>query len=191
MLWANDQGLFGIQRKEISDLLSSRGDGRLAKELGQMQSLNTAMLVVEGKLRWTDEGEMLDGWNTISRRQLTGMLWSVRSRGVWVEYTKTIDETAELTEWFADWTSKKRHGGLAGRPSPESHWGKVSDKDFAVHLLTSFPGIGPQMAERIWEHFGQTIPLRWGVSEEELMEVAGVGPGRVRSLMRALRKEEG
>jgi ERCC4-type nuclease len=187
MLWGNDQGLFGIQRKEVQDLMSSRADGRLSKELGQMQSLKTTMLIVEGRIRWTDEGEMLDGWQSMSRRQLTGMLWSVRNRGVWVEYSKDILQTIEMTEWFADWTGKKRHSGLAGRPGPESNWGKVSDKDWAVHLLTSFPGIGPGMAERIWEHFGESIPLKWEVTEEELMAVPGIGPGRARNLMKALR----
>lgn len=186
MLWSAQGELWGVQRKEISDLLASRSDGRLSKELGQMQSLATTMLIVEGRIRWTDEDELLDGWQSISRRQLTGMLWSVRSRGVWVEYTKSMDQTAEVVEWFADWSNKKRHSGLAGRPSPESNWGKISDRDWGIHLLTSFPGIGPGMAEAIWEHFGGRVPLSWDVEEGELLEVPGIGPGRARNLRKAL-----
>lgn len=38
------------------------------------------------------------------------------------------------------------------------------------------------MAGQIYDHFGM-IPLRWTVSEAELMEVQGIGAGRAASLL--------
>ena len=188
--WAAQGKLWGVQRKEISDLLASRSDGRLEVELGQMKVLDVAVLVVEGRLRWTTDGELVDDWMQLSRRQLRGMLWTVRNRGVWVEYTKDTNDTGELIEELMSWSQKDRHSGLRGRPGPQTNWGHVADKDWAVHLLTSFKGIGPGVAGQIYEHFSG-IPLTWDVTAEELMKVDGIGKVRAQALIAALERSEG
>ncbi len=52
-------------------------------------------------------------------------------------------------------------------------WGTPSSRDFQIHFLQGLPGIGPEHAETILDHFG-AMPLRWAVTKEELMEVRGV-----------------
>lgn len=185
VLWAAQGGLWGIQRKELSDLVASKSDGRLAKELAQMSGLEVAVIVVEGRPTWTNEGVLMSEWAELSRRQLHGMLWSCRLRGVWIEYTEDLDHTIDVVRWLRDWSRKGRHSGMRGRPKPDGNWGKVSDREWAIHLLSGMEAIGPTMAERIWEAFGR-VPLAWTVTEEEMLEVPGIGPKRARSLMKAL-----
>lgn len=187
-LWIGRDGMkWGVQRKEIGDLVSSRDDGRLAKELAQMAALDVAVVVVEGRIRWTAEDEWLSDWSNLTRKGFHGMLWSVRMRGVWVERTETVEHTKDVIEWLVAWSRKERHTGMRGRPKPQGMWGKASDREWAVHLLSSLEGIGPVQAERIFERFGG-VPMCWTVSEEELLEVEGLGPKRVRTLMRALER---
>lgn len=183
--WSAQRQLWGVQRKEISDLIASKHDGRLEVELGQMTRLDVAVLIVEGRLRWTDDGDLLDGWNNLSRRQLRGMLWTVRQRGLWVEYTDGHADTADTLRWLVDWSRKPRHSGLRGRPAPAGSWGQVTNRDWGVHLLTSFQGIGFATAEAMWDHF-DGVPIRWEVGEKELMDVPGVGKGRAKKLVKAL-----
>lgn len=190
VIWGSRGGLYGIQRKEISDLIASKNDGRLSKELAQMASLEQAMVVVEGRLNWTSDGHLLmEGWSDITQRQFHAMLWSVRSRGVWVERTDGLDHTIRLVQWFSDWSRKERHSGMRGRPGPESNWGHTSDREWGIHLLSGMEGIGTITAAAIYDFFGRT-PLRWDVDEKGLMEVPGIGRKRASMLIRALQSDK-
>lgn len=179
-------GLCGVQRKEVRDLVASLHDGRLAKELAQMNRLRMRVLIVEGKTAWTRDGELADAYARITKRQLRAALWSVQARGVWVERTDSHQETAEALGWLQEWSRKDKHTGLIARPGPAgSAWGKIGNRDYQLHLLTSLPGVGVELAERILGHFGR-VPLTLGVGEEELLEVKGLGKVKVKRIMEAL-----
>ena len=47
-----------------------------------------------------------------------------------------------------------------------------------MFVLQGFDGIGPELARRIYKHFGR-VPLRWDVPDADLEDVEGLGPGRV------------
>lgn len=188
VLWASRGGLWGIQRKEVSDLIASRDDGRLAQELAQMASLEVGVLVVEGKMHWTSDGELVSEWSKMSRRGFHAMLWSMRMRGIWVERTDDLSHTIDVVKWLADWSRKERHSGLRGRPGPASNWGHTSDREWGIHILSGFQGIGPTTAEAIYDHFGR-IPLSWDVTADDLMEVGGIGKKRAATLVRSLQHE--
>ena len=61
-LFLSGAGLVGVQRKEVKDWVASCFDGRLAKELRQMRTLDLAVVVVEGKMVWSETGTLLSGW---------------------------------------------------------------------------------------------------------------------------------
>jgi ERCC4-type nuclease len=185
VMWGARGGLWGVQRKELGDLLASKNDGRLSKELAQMGKLEVAVLLVEGRPRWTTEGELMSDYLTMSRRQYTAMLWSVRMRGVWVEFTDDLSHTIDLVRWLSDWSRKERHSGMRSRPGPAGNWGHVSDREWGIHLLSGIDGIGPGVAGAIFDAFGRA-PLRWDVSKEELMGVKGIGPKRAGMMVKAL-----
>lgn len=180
-------GAVGVQRKEISDFIASAYDGRLVKEIAQMKVLGLGVLLLEGKVQWTDDGLVLGNYSRWSRSQHLGTIWSVQLSGYWIAQTSSMAETLEWLLTFTKWMQKERHAGLRNRPGPStsSVWGKADNRDWGIHLLQSFPGIGADTAGKIYDHF-QGVPLQWLVSAFELQEVAGVGKGRAESMLAAL-----
>ena len=65
---------------------------------------------------------------------------------------------------------------------PTAAWGTPDSRDFQVHLLTGFPGVGPELAERIIDHFGG-VPWTWKITVEELQQVAGIGKRKAEQIM--------
>lgn len=185
--------LVAIQRKEIKDLLASLNDGRLQREIAQMKSehVGLAVLVVEGKPRWTLDGVLVGdgfGWQW-NRSQHRGLMLSVQSEGVLVTTTEDLTETIEAVADVARWARKRDHTSLLRRPKPKSSWGKAGTVEFERHLLQSFDGIGPKQADRIIERFGG-VPMAWTVGVEELRAVPGIGPVRARRMVQALGERE-
>lgn len=181
----------GVQRKELHDLISSIADGRLQRELGQMGKLDIAMLIIEGPIKWTLDGAlMLSGYGQpFTRKQLYGLMWSVRRKGVWVERTESMDETIEVVEMLEAWATKAKHSSLDRRPGPTSVWGKPDHIDYARHLVMGLPGVGPELAARIVERFGG-VPFGWRITEDELREVQGVGKVKAKAIYGALGRVE-
>jgi len=184
-LFPGKDGLVGVQRKEIRDLVASLHDGRLAKELGQMKSLAQAILLVEGEVRWSSSGNLMAIRRPFTRAQWYGVMFSVQSSGLWVISTDGVDESRIVLPLVEKWLQKNRHGSLAGRPNPNGDWGTVGSRDWGIHLLQSFQGIGAETAGRIYDYF-EGVPLGWMVSQGELQNVKGVGKGRAETLYRAL-----
>lgn len=170
----------GIQRKEIKDLVNSVNNDLLGIELNKMKRLDIAILLIEGNFRWTTSGVSLvcPGWSVSEHRAL---LFSVSSRGYWILQSSNLAETIELSLALEKWMRKPQHSLLRNRTGPKSKWGKANDKDFGIHLLSSFPGVNYTIAERIWEKFGG-VPLKWDCELEELLEVDGIGEHKLRSL---------
>lgn len=180
------RGLFGIQRKEVKDLLASLADGRLGKEVSQMQRLAIRALVIEGKMTWTNDGELMQDYVKISRPQFRSLMYSIRARGIWVEWADDLNDTVDVICGMRDWAAKEEHTSLLSRPGPkDSGWGKVTNKDWAVHVLTSFPGVGVKTAQSIYDYFGG-VPLRWEVTEKDLAKVPGIGKVKARRMLDAL-----
>lgn len=182
-------GWFGIQRKETSDLLSSIDDGRLGMQLAQMQRLRMAALVVEGQFRWTLDGEMVGNgfgkrW---TRGQIRSLLYTIRSKGVWVEWSDNVADTVETVRAMERWVRKDKHAALHRRTGPSSPWGKPDNKDFAAHLLMGIPGVGPELAARMVDHFAG-VPWQWGIRKEQLMEVEGIGKKKADTIWGVLRE---
>lgn len=176
----------GIQRKEISDFIASVHDGRLSKEIGQMQQLDTALLVLEGKVSWTLDNMLVQngyGYDW-SWRQHHGVLWSIMSRGVWVDTTSGLQETIDFIRAFEMWSAKPKHQALQRRPGATGVWGTPSNKEYACHLVMGLPGVGPELAERIIDTFG--VPFQWSITPDELMTVKGIGKEKARKIWEAL-----
>jgi len=174
--------LAGVQRKTFDDLLASLFDGRLGKEVTQMKRLGIAVLVIEGRPRWTLDGELMDDNRRFTRNQLRSLLWSVAiGHGVAVEWTDSLDDTVSAIANLRAWAAKKKHLSVARRPGPSGPWGKATTRDWALHFLQGFNNIGPELAERIIDHF-HGVPLTWTVTEKQLMRVPGIGKKRAKDL---------
>lgn len=186
LLYSPTYGPVGVQRKELSDLVASVRDGRLARQLIQMKQLNLVVLLLEGRAKWTKDGSLLTNTNwTIAQHH--GVIWSIQSRGIWLASTDTLDDTIAWLSLFQKWCAKKRHtSSLETRPAGRDEFGKeVRGRDFGIHLLQSFPGMGRETAGNVVDHF-KGVPLQWTVTKDELKEVKGIGAGRAKSLVNML-----
>ena len=185
ILWRAKGEYCGAQRKEISDLLASVGDGRLAKEIQQMQNLDFKFLIVEGEPKWTVDGRMLRTYGRPwTGQQYRNLLRGVAAQGVIVEYTANVKGTASRIPELVRWSTKE-HRSLTKRPGPTSVWGKADNRDYQLHLLQGLPGVGSELAERILDQLG--MPLGWSVSQGELLGVPGLGKKKVEAMWAALK----
>lgn len=182
----------GIQRKEYHDLFASVNDGRLAKEMMQMQSLDYKCLIVEGVMEWTTEGKLMDRtfgqeW---SKPQFIGLLLSVMDRGVWCFSTTSTLETANLCLLLQSWFTKTSHTSLSTRPGVgKGLWGEgPSHKEFGAWMMQGIPGIGPKVAGELVDKLG--MPLKLTVGVDELTTVPGIGKGRAEMIVRVFEQEE-
>lgn len=187
-LWpVEDLGLCGVQRKEVVDFLASIRDGRLARELAQLQFVNHPMLIIEGKLRWTTTGELLTSYGERwTKAQLQGYIWSIQARGILTTYTESSTETVDSVFMYYRWTSKLKHASTFVRPKPTTPWGKPTNREYQVHLLQGLPGVGVELANRLIDAFGGTIPFGWRITEAELLKVEGIGKVKARAIYGAL-----
>lgn len=179
----------GVQRKQFpGDLLSSIADGRLYSQLPYLAELEQAMVLVEGYGKWTEDGELIGpiDYQRFTRTQMYGLFNSIMFEfGVPVYQVKNIDATEDYLIALEAWASKTKHSSLKTRPGPSGDsWG-TSDRHFAMHMLQGLPGVGPELAGRMIDHFG-TLPLSWDVSYDELLKVPGVGPKKAVAMYEAL-----
>lgn len=177
----------GIQRKEISDLIASMADGRLGKEIRMMGNLHTKILIVEGEMRYTRDDVLVDtlGWGKPwSRKAIAGLLFSVRAKGLWVIHTTGLEDTHRTIGYLTEWFSKDRHSSLDRRPGPVSMFGtNMDDKEWGTWILQVLPGIGPDLAVKIYDMYG--VPWTWNIGPEELMMVDGIGEKRAKQILGA------
>jgi ERCC4-type nuclease len=185
-----DRKRIGVQRKQVSDLLASMADGRLNYEVRQMGNLTAKVLIVEGVMRYTNDGVLVEslGWGKPwTKAAITSLLFSARAKGLWVVHTDSIEHTIEMIEMLAAWWGKDKHTSLDTRPGPVSFFGtSVSDKEWGTYMLQSLPGVGPELAKRIYELYG--VPWSWDIGVEELMMVEGVGEKRAIAMLKALER---
>ena len=183
----------GIQRKEIKDLLASVNDGRLVKEILQMKALDYKILLVEGRPVYSNDGFLLSKifgqrW---TRDQIDQLLWSVQDRGVWVIQTGDLQETVGKVQLLKRWFEKSKHTSLWTRPGlgKAGLFGTgVQDRDYGIWFLQSLPGVGYELASRIYDKYG--FPFTLELTVEELMAVDGIGKGKAEKIVQVCRKME-
>lgn len=182
-LFASPQGLIGTQRKEVRDLIASTRGDRVARELGQSTALHQMVLLIEGDWGWNAAGmsTWVDGF---SRAQYDGLLLSFQEAGWWVLHSASIRETPAVLARIEAWFQKEHHGSLSQRPKSGAPWGNSRNRDWSVHFLQGFDGIGVQVARELYDTFG--VPMSWNVTEADLLTVKGIGKLRAKALLAAL-----
>lgn len=175
-----------IQRKEFSDLVNSLTDGRLAKESMQLQRMSWRFLIVEGRPRWTADGEWVSGFQRFTRDQYRGLLYSLQDKEISVLQTEDMRDTRQEILHIISWVEKQVHAGLQRRPNATSKWGTADAEDWCLWFLQGFPGVGPTLARNIYEHYNKQLPIAWKCSKESLEKVPGLGRNRVSEMFHAL-----
>ena len=181
----------GVQRKELRDLLASLDDGRVAQQLAQMSTspLDICVMLVEGEVRYTADGQLLGTWQgrggrVWTRKQVVSVEWAVRARGVhWVNVGGLDDTVAWVQETAAYW-SKPAHHGIGRRGNVVSAWGQARNHEWAAWVLQGWSGVGEELAKRIVKEYG--LPLKWTVTAEELSRVKGISLAGAEKLIKTL-----
>lgn len=193
-MWIARKRSWGVQRKALKDFVASVDDGRLAKERLQMHSLDQAVLILEtGERGGGQPREMpntqLAGLGSYGRpwtgSQLRGVLYGLMAEGVQVVCVRDEAETIARVVELEAWSRKVRHEAARGRgAAPTDVFGKRGRREYACWLLQSLPGVGPEMAGRLYDGLGGLpFGMREGVGMKELMQVPGVGKGTAKKIM--------
>ena len=146
-----------IERKTVSDFISSMINRRLLKQLEELQQYENRLLIIEG----IDEQDLYS--DEFSKEKIgmhpnavRGFLISILIKyKVPIIFTKNYNDSAK----FILIISKRKPRELSLNVS----------KKF---ILEGFPGIGPKTAKKLLFHFG-TIKKITNASEQELKEVIG------------------
>lgn len=191
LIWSvADGGWMGVQRKEMSDLVASMGDGRLAEQMMKLKaSVNRPVLLVEGRGSWDNDGHWTGQGQRVSWAGLQGLLMTIRSTGVWVVETDRMtgqNSTYRWLEAMAKWVVKDGHTSLDNTRGPvDKSWGKATNVDYQRHILLGLPGMGPKLARAIVDQVG--MPLTWHPDRLASLEtVPGVGKKKIAAWLEAV-----
>ncbi len=192
-MWMAGKRWYGVQRKQYpNDLEASLNDGRLAKELGQIDSIDQAFLILEGYGQWTTDGQPMGRYDKLTKEGMFTLLTSVAL--LYGMPTYRVRDQAEIVEAIRaikKWTESPDHqngkSSLDRRPaSPRTKWGTRDSRSWQIHFLQGFDGVGPVQATAIIDHFG-CMPIAWTLeAQQELLKVKGVGPKTAERLWDAL-----
>ena len=156
-----------IERKTAADFAQSLIDGRLFCQAGRMSTshLRPAYIVEGTSAEWSGLG--------VSREEsLQGALVSLMLIfDVPVFRSSDQAETARLILYIGTQLVRLRDPGYA----PYRQAKAKRKKTRQLRVLQSLPGIGPDRAKRLLEHF-KTVRACFSATTTELMEVEDIGP---------------
>jgi len=171
-----------IERKTVSDFISSMMNRRLLNQLEELQQYKNRLLIVEGideqELYSNHDGESSKGMHPNSIR---GFLISILLKyKVPIVFTRDGKDTAKFISVIA----KRQSRELSLNVSKKS----LDKKERLQFIVEGFPGIGPKTARKLLEKF-KTLKNIANASEEELREVLGKKAEIVRGLFEEEYKE--
>ena len=153
-----------IERKTVSDFISSMKNKRLINQLEELQQYKNRLLVVEG----TDEQELYSDSDErigMHPNAVRGFLLSILLKyKVPIIFTKNYEDTAK----FILVLSRKKEK----EPSLNVTKKTFNKKELKQFIIEGFPGIGPITAKKLLKKF-KTIKKIINASQEELKEVIG------------------
>lgn len=186
-LWASPLGLAGVQRKTVSDLVSSARDpnAHLGVQLKDMvKNLAHAFLVIEGTPAFDREGNWQSQHARWTVKEHEGVQLRAQSMGVMVLTSRSAMDTCRVVEHLYEWTQKEDAvSSLLARGKTQANgWGKIDDRSTFIHLFSAVGGVSTEMCGRIFDELGNVLVLK--VGEEELKRVKGLGPKRIANILK-------
>ncbi|MBD3247588.1 hypothetical protein GF378_03140 [Candidatus Pacearchaeota archaeon] len=154
-----------IERKTISDFISSTINKRLLNQLEELQQYENRLLVIEG----IDEQELYSDKNPekigMHPNAIRGLILSILlNYNVPIVFTKNYLDTVK----FIHILSKKKK-----REKPLNVNKKTLNQEERVQfILEGFPGIGPKTARKLLTKF-KTLQNIFSASEQELKDAIG------------------
>jgi ERCC4-type nuclease len=155
-----------IERKTISDFISSMLNKRLFRQLEELQQYPNRLLILEGideqELYSNDDEEEIQG---VHPNAVRGFLLSILLRyKVPIIFSKDAEDTAK----FISVILKKKTKEASLNVSKKS----FNKKERLQFILEGFPGIGPKTAQKLLKEF-KTLKNIMNTAIEEIEKVIG------------------
>ncbi len=150
-----------IERKTISDFLSSMVNKRLLNQLQHLQKVDKKILIIEG----IEENELYHEKSGINENAIRGFILSIiLSYNVPIILTKNSEDTAKFLTVLA----KKLPNEVSLKLKKKSQ--DVNEQ--MQYIIEGFPGIGLKTARKLLNHF-KTIKNIINAEEDEIRKVIG------------------
>lgn len=135
-----------IERKTVSDFISSMMNKRLLRQLEEIQQYKKKMLIIEGideQELYTDSEERIG----MHPNAIRGFLLSIILKyNVPIVYTKDYQDTAKFISVLSKKSDKE--------PSLNVTKKNLNKKERMQFIIESFQGVGPKTAQKLLEKFG-------------------------------------
>ena len=161
-----------IERKTVSDFISSMINKRLLNQLEELQQYKNKLLIIEG----IEEQELYneENGNGVNANAIRGFLLSILLKHkVPIMFTKDYKDTAK----FISVLSKKQEKETSLNAKKKS----LNKREQLQFILEGFPGIGPTTAKKLLKEF-KSIKNIINASEEKLKGIIGKKAGVVKKL---------
>ena len=133
-----------IERKTISDFISSMINGRLLKQLDELKQFENKLLIIEGISKqeiYTDEN------SGVNANAIRGFLLSILLKHkIPIMFTKDSEDTAK----FIDVLSRKKAKDIKLNAGKKI----LNKKEQMQFIIEGFPGIGPKSSKELLKKFG-------------------------------------
>ncbi len=173
-------GGVAIERKTVSDFISSMINRRLLKQLEELQQYPKKLLLIEG----IDRQELYSDENTtgMHANSIRGFLLSiVLKHNVPIIFTKDCADTAKFISVIAN----KKETSISLNAKKKS----MNKKEQAQFILEGFPGIGPKSAKKLLEEF-KSLKNIFNASENDLKKILGVKATILKTLIEEAHKKD-
>jgi ERCC4-type nuclease len=153
-----------IERKTVSDFLSSMINKRLVNQLNELEAYEKRLLIIEGiseQELYSDSREN----NGINANAIRGFLLSIiLKHKTPILFTKNQEDTAKMIAVLA----KRKEKELSIKERRKGN----NSKEQKQLIIEGFPGIGPKNAKKILEEF-KSIKEFINASEQDLKKILG------------------
>jgi len=150
-----------IERKTVSDFISSMINKRLINQLEELQQYPNKLLIIEG----IDEQEIYPENNGVSQNAIRGFLLSILLKHkIPILFTQNYKDTAQFIYRIA----MKKKQEMSIRTTKKS----LNKKEQMQFILEGFPGIGPKNIKKLLNKFS-TLQNIFSAPQEELQKIIG------------------
>ncbi len=158
-----------IERKRVDDLAKSVFEGRFFDQIRRLRSCGSkAFLIIEGNLNYLSK--ITDKYKAVEAALITAIIFNELP----VIYTNNTRHTAMVIKYIAEKLQESRERTpvlptYRKQPKPK----ELNFKDWQLYILSSFPGIGPKLADKLLRKFG-SLKAVLEASPLELSRVEGM-----------------
>jgi ERCC4-type nuclease len=167
-----------VERKQINDYLSSLITGHLSQQLYELSyNAELSYLIVEGSVSGALITQKIK--REVYLSSLVGSSFKRAPDGKQGQIITVNLETPYDTAFFLKFLYEKVKNDEPRLPTLKK--ANFSNKDRAIYILSSFPGIGEKRAKALLDKFG-TIKNVINANIEDLIQVEGFGKKRASDL---------